>query len=110
MVDKRPPLSFEIAACFAVMLNSIPIIAQQSKGSSIFFPLTPHTLSRESENGYFKNNYMKIKSLFSILTSALAKDEVAQVPLQGKIMQPLSYTEIMVVAGGPEVENDPPPA
>lgn len=52
---------------------------------------------------------MKIQSLFSLLTNVLTKNEVAQVPGQGKMMRPLSSAELAAIAGGPDVENDPPP-
>ncbi|MES2264622.1 MAG: hypothetical protein V4724_39490 [Pseudomonadota bacterium] len=52
---------------------------------------------------------MKIQSLFSILAILAEKDEITQISLQEKRMRPLSSDEIIAVAGGPDVENDPPP-
>ncbi len=53
---------------------------------------------------------MKIQSLFSALTSMLVKDEVVHTSLQEKTMREISFDEIVLVAGGPEVDNEPPPA
>ncbi len=53
---------------------------------------------------------MKIPSLFSMLANILVKDEVVQISLQEKLMRPLSSDEMVAVAGGPDVDNDPPPA
>ncbi|MES2264623.1 MAG: hypothetical protein V4724_39495 [Pseudomonadota bacterium] len=52
---------------------------------------------------------MKIQALFSLVPNMLAKEEATPTPLQEKMMRPLSSAEITVVAGGPELENDPPP-
>ncbi len=52
---------------------------------------------------------MKIQSLFFMLTNFLVRDEFSPIPSQEKFMRPLSSDEIAVVAGGPEIENNPPP-
>ncbi|MES2264621.1 MAG: hypothetical protein V4724_39485 [Pseudomonadota bacterium] len=52
---------------------------------------------------------MKIQSLYFKLENALVKDELTVDPPQEKLMRPLSKIEVETVAGGPEVENEPPP-
>ncbi|MES2264625.1 MAG: hypothetical protein V4724_39505, partial [Pseudomonadota bacterium] len=54
--------------------------------------------------------YMKIQSLFSVLKNILAKEEITQISLEEKMMRSLSSAEVVAVAGGPELENDPPSA